>query len=82
MCSVIVACGSFYSAKGSIIGLTLLCISGFIVIISLGFWGFFVFIWYGIDYGLLIYSPVVLAIITIWIALSTKLITLSARSRN
>jgi hypothetical protein len=70
--SLMVAVGAYYHAQGSRMAIDALYIGGLVVIVFLGFWGFFVLIWGGILYGLLAYSPVILSAITIILAQQSK----------
>ena len=72
--SLVVAIGAYYNAvKHSKIALVALCISGGILIVVLGFIGFFVFIWWGPSFGLLLYTPVILSFATIILAINSRL---------
>ena len=83
LCSLIVAIGAYYNTvKQSNIGLTFLCVGATIVIIVLGFWSFVISIFGGFWVGLLFFAPVVLSVITVILAFSSRIKAESSRTEK
>ena len=70
--SLMVAVGAYFNAKGSDIAIDILYIGCFVIIVFLGSWGFFVLAFWGLYYGLLVYSPVILSTATLLLTLLSK----------
>jgi hypothetical protein len=66
--SLLVAFGAYFHARGSAKAMDILWIGAAGVMIFLGAWGFAVLIFLGIFWGVLVYSSVVLSIITVALA--------------
>lgn len=70
--SCMVAVGAYFDIKGSDMGKDIIYICGAILIFIFGLWGFFVLVWSGIWYGLLVYNPVFFSFLTVIFAMSDK----------
>jgi hypothetical protein len=66
--SLLVAFGAYFHTRGSAKAMNILWIGAAGVMILLGAWGFAVLIFLGIFWGMLVYSSVVLSIITVVLA--------------
>ncbi len=66
--SLLVAFGAYFHARGSAKAMNIIWIGAAGVMIFLGAWGFAVLIFLGIFWGMLVYSSVVLSIVTVALA--------------